>query len=189
MENGFLLAPDGIVATKGDIMKKTEGELLREYSQMISEADGNPDNWRDFEPEGASEPTNNGNRWDTSDEEPGDEAIEDNNGVGEDDADPTNNGTDGSSPDWGPGDFNDDDEGDGSEPDGPETKWDFNDKEGDGSEQEVDGNDPVTELGDLLNSKFGGAGDDFVELIDKFLKEKNLEIVPIGGLTNQDGNI
>jgi hypothetical protein len=162
-------------------MKKTEGEILREYSQIIYEADGNPDNWRDFEPEGASEPMSNGTDGTSGDWGPGEPDEDDSGWTAQDDADREPN----------PDDFEpatDDAEGEGEE-DTPEGGWeqgDFNDEEGNGSEPEA--NDPVTELGDYLSSKDTN-NMDFVTEIQKYLKEKNLEIVPIGGLTNHDGNI
>ena len=48
--------------------------------------------------------------------------------------------------------------------------------------------DPVQDLADFLEST-PDKGEPFTELIAQFLKDNNLEIVPMGGLTDDNGEI
>ena len=52
----------------------------------------------------------------------------------------------------------------------------------------VQSGDPVQDLADFLEST-PDKGEPFTELIAQFLKDNNLEIVPMGGLTDDNGEI
>ena len=52
----------------------------------------------------------------------------------------------------------------------------------------VDNTDPVQGLADYLDTA-GEDGNDYSTLISTYLKKNNLEITPIGGLTNSEGNV
>lgn len=135
-------------------MKKTEGELLKEYSRIIAEADGDPQDWN---PEYSD-----------------DEDLDGMDIAGANDPE--------------------DSEG-GFQPDEDsfeEPNMHFNDGEEDvdtESDVEIDSDDPISELADYLDNADSKGTESFSELINKFLKEKNLELTPIGGLTNRQGAV
>lgn len=117
-------------------MKKSEGELLREYSRIISEADLPSGNWL------------------PSDDRPDDEDMM------TDDKQPLDNEDDNN--------FTDVD----SEP-----------------EAEVTSDDPIDGLVSFIDSQDVHTDVPLADQIKKYLHTHNLELTPIGGLSNKQGYV
>jgi hypothetical protein len=62
-----------------------------------------------------------------------------------------------------------------------------NDESFDAQNMNSDNNDPVQMLATYLDNNDSKSNKTFYDAIDKFLKENNLEIIPVGSLTNKQG--
>jgi hypothetical protein len=137
MTIGVSIALENELTNEGVKMKKTEGELLREYARIVAEAQGN----------------NYPEEYNPND----DELAVDDKRINDSELD----------------------------------NFDAEDNEidlPDDSMQEETSVDPVQELASYLSGKDTN-NMDFEDVISHFLKSKNLEITPIGGLSNSNGTV
>jgi hypothetical protein len=129
-------------------MKKSEGELLREYAKIVSEADDQADGFGDWEPHDQSH----------------DYSGDGDNASGEDDMD-----------DW--------------ESDDENAAFNAPEDVDEEPEAEINSDDPINDLVSFIEGQDKHTDVPLADQIKKFLHTHNLELTPIGGLSDNNGTV